>query len=117
MKDLEKEVLVQIGNNIAAIRKAQKLTQKDIADRCSTSQQHIGKIEKGKANLSACVIHKLCCALNTTPNALYFNTSVVGEGAEVLPRKLCEELVQLPQARQNEIYSLAVAMRKSKKKK
>lgn len=116
MKD--QEILVQIGSNVAAIRKSQNLTQQDVANRCSTSQQHIGRIEKGKANISACVIHKLCRALNTTPNNLYFNTICdAGDSSEVLPHKLCEALVNLPQSRQNEIYSLAVAMRKSKKTK
>ena len=54
-----------IGTNITRIRKEQNLTQKQLAELCGTSKQHISLIERGKINAGSDTLEKICKALKS----------------------------------------------------
>lgn len=66
----EKIVESKIGLNIKQLRKAQRITQKDLAAKIGTIEQTISKIERGVFTLSVETIMQFCNALNVTPNEL-----------------------------------------------
>ena len=43
---------VQIGKNIAALRKSQKMTQEELAEELNISIKHCSSVERGKSCLS-----------------------------------------------------------------
>lgn len=64
------QIETKIGLNIKRIRKAQGLTQKDLADELGIIEQTVSKIERGVFTPSADTIMQVCDALNVTPNEL-----------------------------------------------
>jgi len=57
-----------LAKEVIALRKKQKLTQKELAQRMKTSQPAIARIESGSyKNLSLRVINKLAKALDAKP--------------------------------------------------
>lgn len=66
----EKIVESKIGLHIKQLRKAQRITQKDLAAEIGTIEQTISKIERGVFTLSVETIMQFCNALNVTPNEL-----------------------------------------------
>lgn len=62
-----------MGEHIRALRKNLRLTQRDLAERCGVTQQHINRIERGKTKPGADVIIKLADALGTTTDDILKN--------------------------------------------
>ncbi len=60
--------LKQIGKNIQAHRKEQKMTQAELAKRCQISVIHVSHIENGSVAMSLKTLLSVCRVLNTTPN-------------------------------------------------
>ncbi len=60
-----------LSNKLKELRKAQKLTLEELADRVGTSRQTIHRYETGKiSNIPPEKVEALAAALNTTPSAL-----------------------------------------------
>jgi transcriptional regulator with XRE-family HTH domain len=53
-----------IGTNITRIRKEQNLTQKQLAELCGTSKQHISLIERGKISAGSDTLEKIAKSLH-----------------------------------------------------
>ena len=49
---MEDETLIQLGNRIRKIRLEQKLTQAELAERCSCNRNYISMLERGERNPS-----------------------------------------------------------------
>lgn len=60
--------LKQIGKNIKAHRKEQKMTQAELAELAQISVIHVSHIENGTVAMSLDTLLSICRALNTTPN-------------------------------------------------
>ena len=63
---MEADVRVVVGGNVRRLRKARGLTQEDLAEAASLSQQHISEIETGKQNPMLLTLFGLAKALGAT---------------------------------------------------
>jgi DNA-binding XRE family transcriptional regulator len=59
------ELYGQVGKKIKALRKENRLTQKELAKKLGISQQIISHIEQGRANISLLTLKKVANALGT----------------------------------------------------
>jgi transcriptional regulator with XRE-family HTH domain len=59
-----------LGRRIATLRKRKGLTQPQLAGRCDLWQGHIGKIERGEANVRLSTLVNLANRLDTTVERL-----------------------------------------------
>ncbi len=55
-----------VGDNCARIRKAQGLTQEQLADRSGLTQQYLSDLERGKRNPTIVTIYEIAQALGVT---------------------------------------------------
>lgn len=62
--------LETLGANIAAIRKSKNLTLRELSERSSVDFSAIGKIEKGKTNVSVLTLVDLASGLGVQPKKL-----------------------------------------------
>lgn len=58
-----KKIMANFGKNLRKLRKASKITQKQLAEKSKLHFTYISSIEKGERNLSLLNIHKLSKAL------------------------------------------------------
>lgn len=63
--EIPDELYGQVGKKIKAMRKENRLTQKELAKKLGISQQIISHIEQGKANVSLLTLKKVANALGT----------------------------------------------------
>lgn len=61
---MELSTAEQIGTLIRNLRKAQGLTQQDIAQRIGTSYSYIGRLERGENNVTIETLEKVAIALD-----------------------------------------------------
>ena len=66
----DKKYLLQIGNNIRAIRKQRGYSQEEFADIAGFSRSYYTEIETGKRNISVLNLIKIIKALKADPNEL-----------------------------------------------
>ncbi len=65
-----------VGRNVRRIRREQRLTQEQLAERCGHSQQYISELEQGKRNATLISIAVIAQALSVSHLELF------GTGAE-----------------------------------
>lgn len=68
-----------LGEKVKTLRKALKITQKELAIAVGVSQSTIGMIESNKQGASKDTLLKLSIALNTTVDDLISDTSIENE--------------------------------------
>lgn len=61
---------IQIGNNIARIRKEKGMSQQDLAEACGIIASHIGRIELGKYSIRTDQLYKIAFGLGVHPAEL-----------------------------------------------
>jgi len=61
----------KFGNRIASLRKAAKVSQETLADRCGFARSYMSRIERGKANPSLDAIETLAGGLKVQVKALF----------------------------------------------
>lgn len=66
-----KEILLQLGETLKAIRKRRGLTQLDIEVKTDIDAGDLSRIESGQVNLSFTKLVKLATALNVQLNEIY----------------------------------------------
>ncbi len=59
-----------IGQRIISLRKAQKMTQAQLAERAGLDRSFVSEIENGHKNISVSTLGKIAKALDTTMSAL-----------------------------------------------
>ena len=62
-EDQKQENRLRIGGQVAAIRKENGLSIRELAEACGVTAQNITKIEHGKYNVSVDILGKICEAL------------------------------------------------------
>lgn len=67
----EKEILIDLGNNICAERNRARLSQCGLAEKIGMSEKHLGRIERGKANPKITNIIAILQVLDIPFEALY----------------------------------------------
>ncbi len=70
-----------LATNLRRIRRSQKLTQEDLAERAGLSARYIGSIERADVSASVTVLGQLAGALDTDPCALISTKSRRRAGA------------------------------------
>ncbi|MCJ8498612.1 helix-turn-helix transcriptional regulator [Chryseobacterium salipaludis] len=71
------DVLKQMGIIIHVNRLRKKISQQDLANEIELSINHIGRIEKGEANLTTANVIKICNFLEINPMLLFEKLSSV----------------------------------------
>jgi len=69
--DINEHLLLQIGEKLEELRKAQNKTQHDIEFLTGLDTAEISKYEKGKRNLTIRTLAKFALALNVHPKDLF----------------------------------------------
>ena len=70
-KERDQELLTSLGRNIRRIRRAQDMTQENLADSANLSQVQIVRIEQGKINTSVLSLFYIAKALNCSIDELF----------------------------------------------
>ena len=65
-----RDVLVQLGKRIRALREERKISQEELADRADIHRNYISQIEGGKRNISFYKLVKIARALQVRPSKL-----------------------------------------------
>ena len=65
-----RDVLVQLGKRIRALREERKISQEELADRAGIHRNYISQIEGGKRNVSFYNVVRIARALRVTPSSL-----------------------------------------------
>ena len=78
---------IQIGRFIAASRKAQGLTQRQLADKLGISDKTVSKWERGKGLPEVGLMLPLCASLGITVNDLLSGERVSGTNYQKKQRK------------------------------
>lgn len=65
----------KIGEKIAALRKDKNMTQEQLAEKVGITVQHLGTIERGKANTTLNRLDKIADVLGCLSTELIFDTA------------------------------------------
>ncbi len=65
-----RDVLVQLGKRIRALREERKISQEELADRADIHRNYVSQIEGGKRNVSFYNVVKIARALQVSPSRL-----------------------------------------------
>ena len=65
-----RDVLVQLGKRIRALREERKISQEELADRADIHRNYVSQIEGGKRNVSFYYVVKIARALQVSPSRL-----------------------------------------------
>ncbi len=78
------DILKLFGERVRNFRKAQGLSQEELAERADLHHTYIGGVERGERNLSLKSVEKIACALKTSTNIFFVKRRgfVVSEESE-----------------------------------
>lgn len=79
-----------VGDRIRAIRKAQGLTQQQLAELANLDDAYIGAVERGERNFSIDTLEKIVAALQIQPGELFLQSQGLNE-TEAAQRKALDE--------------------------
>jgi transcriptional regulator with XRE-family HTH domain len=63
-------ILLRFGKKVQEYRKAQQLTQEQLAELAGVHRTYIGMIERAEKNITLCNIEKIAKALKVSPQSL-----------------------------------------------
>lgn len=96
----KKEINIQVGEHIKAVRERAKITQEVLAERIEVSAQYISDLERGVVGVSIATLKRLCVALGVSSDMILFgiyasnNLSALSEKCDCLTKEqfaiLCE---------------------------
>ncbi|WP_415542388.1 helix-turn-helix domain-containing protein [Empedobacter stercoris] len=68
---MKTEILIQFGNRVKELRKAQNMSQEGLADAAGLHRTYIGMIERAEKNITLVNIEKIAKALKIEINTLF----------------------------------------------
>ena len=68
---MKSEILIQFGNRVKELRKAQNMSQEDLADAAGLHRTYIGMIERAEKNITLVNIEKIAKALKVKITDLF----------------------------------------------
>lgn len=103
----EKAFFQQLGQRIAELRRSQNLTQVQLADALSLTQQMIASYEIGRRRVPVSLLPPLACALSVSVEALIGEKSAPTKRspAPQLQQRI-ERLTHLPKAQQRVVLQM-----------
>lgn len=69
----DKQLLIQLGNNIRTARKSQNLSQEKLALQANIDRTYIGGVERGERNISIINLCRIASTLKVLPSTLLKN--------------------------------------------
>lgn len=69
----KKTILLQFGKNVQEYRRAQQISQEQLAESAGVHRTYIGMIERAEKNITLLNIAKIANALKISPSALLKN--------------------------------------------
>jgi transcriptional regulator with XRE-family HTH domain len=70
-KERQQEIKDAFGARLKALRKARDLSQEEVALSCDLDRSYVGRIERGKANVSLVNIRRIAEALGVETGELF----------------------------------------------
>lgn len=67
---IKEPILLKFGKNVQEYRKAQQLSQEQLAELAGVHRTYIGMIERAEKNITLCNIEKIAKALNISISKL-----------------------------------------------
>lgn len=68
---MKSEILIKFGNRVKELRKAQNMSQEDLAGSAGLHRTYIGMIERSEKNITIINIEKIAKALKTEISTLF----------------------------------------------
>ncbi len=68
---MKNNINVIFGNKVAELRKGQKMSQEELADKCGLHRTYLGAIERGEKSPTLNTVYKIAKGLNITINQLF----------------------------------------------
>ena len=103
----------QLGQRIAARRKACRLTQQQLADTLGVSQQALAHYEVGRLRVAVSLLGPIAAALDTSAAELLEEPAAkktTRRGPTPALQRRLEEVARLPRARQKMIHEMLEAL-------
>ena len=110
----EQDVFVRaVGSRIREIRKAQALTQKQLAEKADLRQSYVFEIESGGSNLTLKMLDRVARAFQVSPRDLLPSdqTAALSENDMLPVRGICDRVATLLRARAVEDEALLKELR------
>ena len=86
---IEKEINIQIGEQIKAARERAKMTQESLAERIEVSPQYVSDLERGVVGVSISTLKKICLALGVSSDQILFGSTQSNDFAPVSEKCRC----------------------------
>ena len=64
------KVNIKFGKNVQRARKKLKISQEELAEKLNISRNHVGRIEKGRVNITLVLIEKMARTLKIKPSEI-----------------------------------------------
>ncbi len=116
ISDDERAFFIALGQRIAVQRKAQDITQVELAERLGISQQAMNSFEKGRRRVPVSLLPVIAQTLHTTLDALVVKaaspamTAPKKRGPQKKIRQQLEQIEALPIAKQRAIAQVLDSM-------
>lgn len=68
---MKNNINVIFGNKVAELRKGQKMSQEELADKCGLHRTYLGAIERGEKSPTLNTVYKIAKGLNININQLF----------------------------------------------
>lgn len=112
----ERAFFIALGARIASYRKAQDMTQAELAEQLGVSQQAMNSFEKGRRRVPVSLLPVIAQVLETTPNALVAqgapatHVKLKKRGPQKKIRQQLEQIETLPPPKQRAIAQVLDSM-------
>jgi len=68
---MKNNINVIFGNKVAELRKGEKMSQEELADKCGLHRTYLGAIERGEKSPTLNTVYKIAKGLNININQLF----------------------------------------------
>lgn len=97
------DITHELGMRIRHYRKAQKITQEQLAEISDLHPTYIGQLERGEKNATVESIYKIALGLNISMSKLFEDMEAIGDDPQNDSANFYHQLLALPQDKQHEI--------------
>lgn len=97
------DITHELGMRIRYYRKAQKITQEQLAEISGLHPTYIGQLERSEKNATIESIYKIALGLNISMSKLFEDLEVIDDNLQSDPAKIYHQLLALPSDKQHEV--------------
>lgn len=100
------DITHELGMRIRHYRKAQRITQEQLAEISGLHPTYIGQLERGEKNATIESIYKIALALNISMSKLFEDLEAIDDHPQSFPAGIYHQLLSLPHDKQQEISAI-----------